>query len=293
MKYVNDNLPVISVLMPVFNGEQFVREAIESVLAQTYTNFEFIIINDGSTDGTEAILREYAAKDSRILLTHQENMGLTKSLNKGLRMARGRFIARQDADDISAPERLEVMLSNIKEADLAASLYTLLIEGKRSVPRACYILRFAPTFLLNFILPRVNLLIHGTYFFRRNEILKIGGYREKFQYSQDYDLYLRVRERYETKIVPRSLYQFRIHPQSVGAQKARTQYSLAMLASAFAYERRNFGYDSYEAFDPEHLNSFINGMAHHYRFFILGAVYTSFLRSGNMARRKEILAELK
>ena len=100
--------PVISVVMSVHNGEKYLREAVESILNQTFRDFEFIIIDDGSTDGSKTILEEYAAKDSRIrLVVPWENRGLTKSLNDGLALARGEFIARMDADDIALPQRFE------------------------------------------------------------------------------------------------------------------------------------------------------------------------------------------
>lgn len=98
--------PKVTVLMPVYNGEKYLREAIESILNQTYKDFEFLIINDGSTDGTVEIIESY--DDSRIRLVHNEkNLKLVATLNKGLQLASGEFIARMDGDDISLPERLE------------------------------------------------------------------------------------------------------------------------------------------------------------------------------------------
>jgi len=98
--------PKVTVLMPVYNGEKYLNEAIDSILGQTFKDFKFLIINDGSTDGTADILKSY--KDSRIKVTNNEkNIGLTKSLNKGLKMAKSEYIARMDADDISLPTRLQ------------------------------------------------------------------------------------------------------------------------------------------------------------------------------------------
>jgi glycosyltransferase involved in cell wall biosynthesis len=99
--------PEISIVMPAYNAEKYVARAIESVLKQTFKSFEFIIIDDGSTDKTHGITQLYAQKDSRaIVVTHKKNKGLVNSLNEGLRMARGKYIARMDADDISLPDRL-------------------------------------------------------------------------------------------------------------------------------------------------------------------------------------------
>jgi len=102
----NNNLPKISVVMSVYNAERYLREAIESILNQTFTDFEFIIINDGSTDNSLEIIRSY--NDERIKIINQSNMGLAKALNNGIKIAKGKYIARMDADDISMPERLEI-----------------------------------------------------------------------------------------------------------------------------------------------------------------------------------------
>src|SRR5258708_3751905 len=98
--------PAVSVVMPAYNSEPHIAEAIESILAQTFTDFEFIIINDGSTDGTRSILHAFAAGDSRISIYEHANSGLVVSLNRGCQMARGKYIARMDADDVSLPTRL-------------------------------------------------------------------------------------------------------------------------------------------------------------------------------------------
>ena len=97
-----DTKPIVSVILSVYNAEDVVRNAIKSILKQTFKQFEFIIINDGSTDTTKSILEDFASIDPRIKIINQENIGLTKSLNKGVKLAKGEFIARQDADDISA-----------------------------------------------------------------------------------------------------------------------------------------------------------------------------------------------
>ncbi len=102
------NNPKITVLMSVYNGEKYLRNAVGSILNQTITDFEFIIINDGSTDGSREILESY--NDDRIVLINQNNTGLTKALNKGLSLARGEYVARIDADDSANPARLEKQL---------------------------------------------------------------------------------------------------------------------------------------------------------------------------------------
>lgn len=103
--------PFITVYMPVYNAEAYLREAIDSIIRQTFTDFEFIIINDGSTDGSREIIDDYAARDSRIIVIHQENQGVVKTANKAIKMARGEYISRADADDVSFDYKLEELLS--------------------------------------------------------------------------------------------------------------------------------------------------------------------------------------
>lgn len=112
--------PEISIVMPVYNAEKYLAEAIQSILDQTYTHFEFIIINDGSTDNSLNIIKKYKAKDNRILLINRENKGIIKSLNEGIEQAQGKYIARMDADDINLPNRLEKQIKFMKKENLDA-----------------------------------------------------------------------------------------------------------------------------------------------------------------------------
>ena len=130
-------MPKVSVVMSVCNSEPFIRDAIKSILGQTFQDFEFIIINDGSTDGSLQIIQSYG--DSRIRITSQENLGLTKSLNKGIGIARGEYIARQDADDISEPSRLEkqvAVLEQNRRAVLVSSNIRYFSEAWTSSPES-------------------------------------------------------------------------------------------------------------------------------------------------------------
>ncbi len=139
--------PELSVVMSVYNGQEYLEESIESILKQSYDQFEFIIVNDGSSDDTKTILERYAAKDKRIILIHQDNMGLAKSLNKGIRMANGRYIARQDADDVSMLDRLETQknywivrlysaMGRVYSFDYPAAK-TIFIENSLFYPTSC------------------------------------------------------------------------------------------------------------------------------------------------------------
>ena len=106
--------PVISVIMPVYNAETYVEEAIKSILNQTFEDFEFLIINDGSEDNSLSIINNYASKDNRIKIISREKKGLVFSLNEGIKLAKGKYIARMDADDISVPERFKKQISYLE-----------------------------------------------------------------------------------------------------------------------------------------------------------------------------------
>lgn len=214
--------PVISVVMSVYNGGPFLQEAIESILNQTYNNFEFIIINDGSTDNSLKVIKDYASTDDRVICLSQENIGLTKSLNKGIHIAQGEYIARMDADDVSLAHRFETQLPWLEEKcyDFCCSR-ALSIEKNRITPRIKYYL--PKRWLLKFSNP----FIHGTYLIRKSVIDKIGGYDEEFRYSQDYKLIHDIFEKgYKVKYIKEPLYQSRKPPNSISVKNRKEQYEM-------------------------------------------------------------------
>ena len=211
--------PMISVVMPVYNGEPYLREAIESILNQTYSDFEFIIINDGSTDNSWHVIKEYAEKDPRIVPITQENIGLTKSLNNGIQMAKGKYIARQDADDISLCNRLQTQIpwSEDKGFDLCCSRTWLMKEGRVS-PRIGYYLPKPLVLCIN------NPFVHGTYLLRKEAMVDIGGYDESFVYGQDYRLATQLYAKGKrVKYLRECLYKTRKTKSSIGQMKRKEQ----------------------------------------------------------------------
>ena len=148
--------------MSVYNGEPYLAEAIESILQQTYQEFEFIIINDGSSDTSWRIIQQYAAKDPRIVPITQDNIGLTRSLNKGIQLSKGEFIARQDADDLSLPTRLAEQLPWVRDLgyDLCCSR-TWLMEKSLATPGISY---WLPK---KWLMLKQNPFVHGTYLMRK------------------------------------------------------------------------------------------------------------------------------
>lgn len=235
--------PLVSVVMSVYNGEKHLRKSVESILNQTFRDFEFKIINDGSTDRTKDVLETYAAKDDRIVLIHQEHMGLTKSLNKGISMAKGKYIARQDADDISKPERLEkqvVFMEAHTAVGLASSFFEL-IDDKGETIRICGLPLDDKT--IKERLPELNQFCHGAAVVRRESIEKVGVYREFFKFAQDYDLWLRISERYEVANMREPLYCRRESEEAISSRKLVLQSKYAGAASAMALQRRQTGAD--------------------------------------------------
>jgi glycosyltransferase involved in cell wall biosynthesis len=206
--------PRISVVLAVYNGERYLKEAIESILGQTFANFEFLIIDDGSTDRTREIIRSY--QDPRIrLVVNETNEGLTRTLNRGLRLARGEFIARQDADDISEQERFEkqvaFMDANPEVALLGTQCIVVDTEGKclwnSRMPQTWTEIRWSMLFC--------NPFSHSSVMLRRGLLPAIGLYNEEYRYSQDYEFWSRIMRRHPVEILPDRLIRYRHHPQSM------------------------------------------------------------------------------
>ncbi len=228
----------ISVLMSVFNGEEWLKETINSILDQSENNFEFIIINDGSTDNTYKVLESY--DDDRLVIIHQKNMGLTKSLNRGLELARGKYIARIDADDQSESDRLQKQLMFLDENPdivLVGSNALLIDEageniGKTNLPLSHYELiadleAFKPVF------------VHSSIFFRKEEIMGIGGYNDRFIKSQDSDLFLRLSQSFNLANLEESLVKLRITVDSISYHLNYMQRKMGLAALINHYRRQN------------------------------------------------------
>lgn len=185
---------MISVLLCVFNGELWLRDCIESILNQTYKNFEFIIINDGSEDTSLSIIKEYALIDKRINFINQKNIGLTRSLNKGLKKAKGDWIARIDCDDISLPKRLELQLNYaLKENVGLVGCQSKIISNDSSKIKKVVLPTKSKKIIQNLVRQK-KFFSHSSVLFNKNLVLSLGGYRKWMQRSQDYDLWLRISE---------------------------------------------------------------------------------------------------
>lgn len=216
--------PAVSVLLPVHNGLPFLREAVESVLAQSFRDFECILINDGSTDGSGPIIDRYASRDSRIVPVHQENRGLVATLNRGLGMARAPLVARMDADDISLPDRFErqfAFLTANAEVAAVGGAITLIDEVGGNLRDAEY--PTDPAVVAVRMRGEGSMLAHPAVMMRRDAVLAAGGYREAFRHAEDYDLWLRLLRSWQISNLPDIVLFYRQHSFKVSTRHAFTQ----------------------------------------------------------------------
>jgi len=232
---------MVSVIMPVYNTQRYIAEAVESILSQTFTDFEFIIIDDGSTDGSLAILQKYAAQDDRIRLVSRPNTGIVGALNEGIYMARGEYIARMDSDDVSTALRIarEVNYLESHRECVAVSCPTILIDPD-GMPL------FLPDFVTGhdeidaqYLTGRGGGMAHPASLIRRQDLDAIGGYRQEYEACESIDLFLRLAEKGCLANLPDRLYLYRQHLGSVTHAGGRSQRnrSVARLLSE-TYKRR-------------------------------------------------------
>ena len=234
--------PAISVVLPVYNAEAYVSEAVESILAQTFTDFELIIINDGSTDGSRAILRELATRDTRIVLIERPNGGLVSALNDSLEMARAELIARMDADDVAMPERFALQHARmIEEPELAVlGGFFNIIDRDGAIIRLYDNLPLTPAAAMRFVKHGCP-VHHPAVMMRRDAVLKAGGYRKAFCHAEDYDLWLRMSDLgHAIANLPQPLLNYREHGANVSAVHWEAQRRSTIL-SRLAHRVRKAG----------------------------------------------------
>lgn len=208
--------PLVTVLMPVRNGADHVRAAIESILAQTFADFELLIIDDGSSDATPELLRSFVDRRIRIV-THPRNIGLVPTLNEGLELARGAFIARQDHDDISHPERLRTQVDYLSRHPQCALLGTEAFATIGDEDRAYRLLRPAGVEAIRWYLCFDNAFIHSAVMFRRDVLWKEHGGYPRSLHSEDYALWSQVAAGQEVGNLLVPLLRYREHASSVTA----------------------------------------------------------------------------
>jgi len=235
--------PEVSVIMSVYNGEKHLRNAINSILNQDFINFEFIIIDDGSTDRSLEIIQ--SIQDPRIrIIQNKRNIGLAASLNKGIKQAAGKYIARMDADDTSEIARLkeQVKFLNRHNDIYLVGTHTFLIDKNGRVFNT-----WKPATHHNDIVKTMqkgNSFCHGSVMLKREVSHTVGTYRENFRYAQDYDFWLRISEYYKTANIDKLLYRNRRTADTASRSSLSQQLDFHLLARELAKERRQTGLDS-------------------------------------------------
>ena len=234
-------MPRVSVLLPVYNGESYLARAIDSVLQQTFENFELLVLDDGSTDGSQAIARAAAARDARIRVIAGEHRGLVDGLNSAANMAAGELLARMDADDISLPDRFAKQVSYLDAHPEVCAV-------------GCPAMRIDPDGLpiSSWPVPESHEeidaqhmtglgggILQPSVMMRKSSFLQVGGYRAEFKYgAEDYDLFLRMAEIGKLANLPEILLQYRLHLKSVTVRRHEEQLPAARRALEDAKLRR-------------------------------------------------------
>jgi glycosyltransferase involved in cell wall biosynthesis len=233
--------PRLSVIMPVYNGHRYVATAIESILAQTYTDFEFLILDDGSHDNTLDILRRYEEKDPRVRVFTRSNAGVVSARNQLIDSASGPLLALMDHDDISAPQRFERQVAEFdRSPDLVAlGTYADVIDPDGAV------LGMGMPPIAHEDIDRVLMTLSGGWhicnpstMMRADAVRLVGPYNEELSKSQDADLFLRLGEVGRLANLPEVLLSYRVHLGSLSHQNTRSQKELHLRAATWAARRR-------------------------------------------------------
>jgi hypothetical protein len=229
-------IPAISVIMSVYNGARYLYAAVESILAQDFTDFEFIIINDGSTDSSGEILERFALRDPRIRLISRENRGLVKSLNELVAAARAPLLARMDADDVSMPQRLSMqysyMMQNPDIGVLGTNTHDIDENGRLFICEDFYPNDQAG---IEEMLHRHPPVCHPAVMVQTALVRDCGGYRPAFRHAEDYDLWLRLFRVTNIRNLPERLLLYRRTSGQV-SQRHAIEQSLSAQVAWFAHQ---------------------------------------------------------
>lgn len=232
--------PAISVVMAVWNCQHYVEQSVRSILDQSFTNFEFIIIDDGSTDGSYDILAKLAEADHRIRLISRENRGLTFSLNEGLKLSRASLVARMDCDDIATRNRFALQVAEFaRRPDLILLGGQALLIDVHNTPVRTLRLPIGSEQTQKALLESCP-FVHPSVMFRREPAQKKLGYREKFRHAEDYDFWLRLSLQGEIDNLPETILKYRHHGTSITDRFSEAQaISTALALETFYADTRD------------------------------------------------------
>lgn len=228
--------------MSVYNHPKRIKKTVDSVLKQSFKNFEFIIVNDGSTEDVDSILNHYAKKDKRIkLIKNKKNFGLTKSLNKALKKSRGTYIARIDSGDICKKYRLKLQkefLDKNPDYAIVGSFIKIINEGGKKIGKTIYPVE---DYQIKNALIRTNPFCHSTWMLRKKVLNEMGFYNSEFKYTQDYELLLRVGSKYKLKNLNEFLVDYLYDAKGISISfKRKEQDRFALRARYLALTKYNY-----------------------------------------------------
>ena len=236
------NKPIVGVVMPVYNGERYLAQTIEAVLGQTLSDFEFIIVNDGSVDGSRDVIAQYAKDDRRITVVDQANQGISRALNGGIERVSAPYVAPLDQDDISLPNRFELEVAALDDDPglVCVSGWYEIIDGQG---------RYLTTIrqpsddgeIQRLALAGHAPVCHSGCMMRRNALVQAGGYDPEFDLAQDLDLYLRLGEIGRLRNIERPVLRYRVHAGASSEQRCAEQRNRARAACERAWARRGIG----------------------------------------------------
>lgn len=213
--------PRVSVLMPVRDGARFLREAVESILGQTFRDWELVAVDDGSTDGSRAILERYARVDGRVRVLSRPATGIVGALNDGLRECRGEYLARMDADDVSMPERLELQVAHMEaHPDCAGVGAWVTFVDPQGWPLFRWEMATGHEDIIRELLGGGNGgLVHPAMMFRLEIVRRVGGYDPEYEWVEDVELFHRLASVGRLSVLPRVLLRYRQHARSVNRMR--------------------------------------------------------------------------
>jgi glycosyltransferase involved in cell wall biosynthesis len=232
--------PAVSVAISVYNGERFLQQALDSILAQTFEDFEVVVVDDGSTDATPAILHDLSRRDERIQVHRHENRGLARAINRAVALARAPIIARLDADDVALPTRLEhqvVFLAENPAVALVGGAAVFIDERGKVFAEARYPTENAE---IRLAFEHTTPFVHSAATFRRTAFETVGGYRAAFVDAEDLDLWLRLSEQHVVANLPEAVVQYRLHGDQASVRNLEQQ-AVSALAARTAWRARAHG----------------------------------------------------
>lgn len=235
-----EHIPAISVITPVYNNAPYMREAFDSILNQTFGDFEYIVINDGSTDDSLDILAEYAKQDPRFRIASHGNQGYIAALNEGLRSARAEFIARMDADDVAMPDRFEKQIAYLHahpECVVCGGRVLLIDSEGAPLREMCDELTHEEIDGAH-LAGRGGTIIHPAMMARRSAIHAIGNYSTAYPWAEDLDFFLRLAEVGRVANLPDVILRYRQHLSSIGYSKSELQQASTIAVVRDTHLRR-------------------------------------------------------